>query len=183
MEQDRSLRGSLVDFGLLISHADESKQQLGPGITPVSSYITIQGVGSLREGQFLISACVGWRCIPLYQMSSTGDSCWFDRTMSPRLVIRPSSVALRTITLFRRVRSNTRRLSRASFTFRSGFRLRRSCSSSRAVGDNNGVDEPDKTSLRPITPLCGVLFGAGKPFRKCSSSASVPLSLAGDDSL
>lgn len=42
---------------------------------------------------------------------------------------------------------------------------------------------PDRTSLRPLKPLCSFAFGAGSPLRKCSSSASVPLSLAGVDSL
>lgn len=45
-----------------------------------------------------------------------------------------------------------------------------------------GEEVPDVNSLRDRKPLCNRGFGAGRPKRKCSSSASVPLSLAGVDS-
>lgn len=45
-----------------------------------------------------------------------------------------------------------------------------------------GVEVPEANSLRDRRPLCRRALGAGKPRRKCSSSASVPLSLAGVDS-
>lgn len=51
--------------------------------------------------------------------------------------------------------------------------------SSSGTGDGSGVDVPDRTSLRPRKPLCNFVLGAGRPLRKCSSSASVPLSLDG----
>lgn len=56
-----------------------------------------------------------------------------------------------------------------------------SCSSSMTHGVT-GVAVPDSTSLRPLSPLCSLALGAGSPRRKCSSSASVPLSLTGVDS-
>jgi hypothetical protein len=56
-------------------------------------------------------------------------------------------------------------------------------SSSQMAGDAGGVEDPESGSLRPRSPLWGFHLGAGRPFRKCSSSASVPLSLPGEDSL
>lgn len=55
-------------------------------------------------------------------------------------------------------------------------------SSSRKAGDGIGVEVPESTSLRPRKPFRNLL-GAGRPLRKCSSSASVPLSLLGVISL
>jgi hypothetical protein len=46
-----------------------------------------------------------------------------------------------------------------------------------------GVDVPESCSFLPRKPLWSLAFGAGRPLRKCSSSASVPLSLAGVESL
>lgn len=55
-------------------------------------------------------------------------------------------------------------------------------SSSRKAGEGIGVEVPESTSLRPRKPFRNLL-GAGRPLRKCSSSASVPLSLLGVISL
>jgi hypothetical protein len=49
--------------------------------------------------------------------------------------------------------------------------------SSIIAGVNRGLDVSDTDPSRPLNPLCGRSFGAGSPFKQCSSSASVPLSL------
>lgn len=56
-------------------------------------------------------------------------------------------------------------------------------SSSNRAGERKGVEDPDSTSFPPLSPLCKRPLGAGSPLRKCSSSASVPLSLPGVESL
>ena len=56
------------------------------------------------------------------------------------------------------------------------------CSSGGSSG-SKGVEDPDSVSFFPLSPLCSLVLGAGSPLRKCSSSASVPLSLAGVESL
>lgn len=59
-----------------------------------------------------------------------------------------------------------------------GFRSGSRPSSSMAFGESRGVDVPESGSFLPRNPLCNRVLGAGNPLRKCSSSASVPLSLA-----
>jgi hypothetical protein len=48
------------------------------------------------------------------------------------------------------------------------------------AGDGKGLDDAEIVPSIPLSPLCGRLLGAGNPFKKCSSSASVPLSLGVD---
>ncbi len=50
-------------------------------------------------------------------------------------------------------------------------------SSSKIAGEGSGVEVPESGSFRPLNPLCKRCLGAGRPLRKCSSSASVPLQL------
>lgn len=49
--------------------------------------------------------------------------------------------------------------------------------SSSIAGDNRGLGVLDGDPSAPLSPLGGRNLGAGNPFKKCSSSASDPLSL------
>lgn len=51
------------------------------------------------------------------------------------------------------------------------------------AGVRSGVPGPDGTSLRPRKPLCSLAFDGGSLFTYVSSSASVPLSFTGVESL
>lgn len=111
-----------------------------------------------------------------------GRTFGFEASSPPWQTRIITSAHRRTTSLRRRVFSMTVLLVRSERPWggpNDVFRI----SSSGKAGDRNGVDDPDKDSFCPRRPLCNLAFGAGSPLRKCSSSASVPLSLAGVESL
>ena len=117
--------------------------------------------------------------IPVPQAAASGDTWRFDLTRQPRVVTKPASVARRT-RFFLRLRTSMRRRLDGFDCARWDFVAVASCS--RMAGESSGEVVPDRGSFRPLSPLCSFVRGAGSPLRKCSSSASVPLSLPGVDS-
>ena len=104
-----------------------------------------------------------------------------EATIPPCHIRSSTSVALRISSLRRRSLSATALFSRScpllpntEFVFRP--------SASHTEGESNGVEVPESGSFLPLNPLCDRALGAGSTLRKCSSSASVPLSLVRGES-
>lgn len=121
--------------------------------------------------------------VPFRQVRNTGASNLFAWIMPASVVMMPASMARCTRIFLRRMTSGKMALSSDFLPLCDVRRLVGGTGSCKTAGDKSGVEVPDMTSFRPLNPLWGRSFGGGRPLRKCSSSASVPLSLAGVDSL
>lgn len=120
---------------------------------------------------------------PLRQVSNAGDNNLFAWIIPASEVMMTTSMARCTRIFFRRIISGRIILSSGLLPLCDALRPVVGTGSCRTAGDSSGVEVPEMTSFRPLRPLWGRSFGGGRPLRKCSSSASVPLSLAGVDSL
>lgn len=122
--------------------------------------------------------------LPFFQRETSSLTSGLKHRIIPTKPSMLLSVTLLTISILRPCRND-------STAFRTSLSFRSSCdkallmelwslpypTSSTIAEDNRGVDVPDRDPSIPLKPLGGRNLGAGSPFKKCSSSASVPLSL------